>query len=51
MGPAGGETLSAEGRGISGSLAARELVRDLIQRVKVIPTPRGEPVGLEIEGD
>jgi hypothetical protein len=30
---------------------AVELVRDLIQRVRVIPTPRGEPVGLEIAGD
>jgi hypothetical protein len=27
------------------------LVRDRIKKVRVVPTPRGEPVGLEIAGD
>jgi hypothetical protein len=38
----------------SGDTAGTEavtLVRELIQRVRVVPTPRGEPVGLEIAGD
>ena len=26
-------------------------MRELITRVRVIPTPRGEPIGLEIAGD
>ena len=38
----------------AGDVAGQEavaLVRDLIRRVRVIPTPRGQPVGLEIAGD
>lgn len=38
----------------AGDAAAAEavtLVRDLIQRVKITPTPRGEPVAMEIAGD
>jgi hypothetical protein len=27
------------------------LVRELIMRVRIVPAPRGEPVGLEIAGD
>jgi site-specific DNA recombinase len=37
-----------------GDAAASEavaLVRELIRRVRVVPAPRGEPVGLEIAGD
>ena len=30
---------------------AINLVRELITRIRVIPTPKGEPIGLEIAGD
>ena len=38
-------------RGDAAGLEAVALVRDLIRRVCVIPTAKGEPVGLEIAGD
>jgi hypothetical protein len=37
--------------GDAAGLEALTLVRDLINQVRVIPTPRGEPVKLEVEGD
>jgi hypothetical protein len=37
--------------GDAAGLEAVALVRDLIARVRVTPAPRGEPVGLEVEGD
>jgi hypothetical protein len=45
------EIQTALSAGDAAGTEAVELVRDLIQRVRVIPTPRGEPVGLEIAGD
>ncbi len=38
-------------QGDTAGLEAVALVRDLIRRVCVIPTVKGEPVGLEIAGD
>jgi site-specific DNA recombinase len=37
--------------GDAAGVEAVALVRELIQRVRVVPTARGEPVGLEIAGD
>ena len=37
--------------GDAAGLEALTLVRDLISQVRVIPTPRGEQVKLEVEGD
>ena len=37
--------------GDAASVEAIALVRNLVQRVRVIPAARGEPVGLEIAGD
>jgi hypothetical protein len=45
------EIQSALASGDAAGTEAVALVRELIQRVRVISTPRGEPVGLEIAGD
>ena len=37
--------------GDAARLEAVALVRQLVQRVRVMPAPRGQPVGLEIAGD
>ena len=42
---------SALSRGDSAGHEAIALVRELVTRVRVVPTPRGEAVGLEIAGD
>ena len=45
------EIQAALAAGDAAGTEAVALVRDLIQKVRVIPTPRGEPVGLEVAGD
>ena len=42
---------SALSRGDSAGHEAIALVRELVTRVRVVPTPRGEAIGLEIAGD
>ena len=42
---------AALSRGDATGHEAIALVRELVTRVRVIPTPRGETVGLEIAGD
>ncbi|HEY1243435.1 MAG TPA: recombinase family protein [Hyphomicrobiaceae bacterium] len=42
---------AALARGDAAGHEAINLVRELITRVRVIPTPKGEPIGLEIAGD
>jgi hypothetical protein len=37
--------------GDAASFEAVALVRELVKGVRVVPTPRNEPVGLEITGD
>jgi hypothetical protein len=45
------EIQAALAAGDAAGTEAVAVVRDLIQQVRVIPEPRGEPVGLEIAGD
>jgi hypothetical protein len=42
---------SALSRGDSAGHEAVALIRELVTRVRVVPTPSGEAVGLEIAGD